>query len=171
MTPSPFHRIDRALRALLPGLTVFLAVLLTVLPLGVPNLPAIMPFFTLMAIYYWTVARPDLLAAPLMFLIGLLQDSLAGTPLGLSAIVFLTAHYFVITQRRLLAGQSFVLNWFGFSVMAVIAALMAWTIACVFYLHLVPVTPSAIQTVLTIVLYPPLAWTFAQIHRLLPRPV
>ena len=171
MNPSPLGRIDRILRMLLPGFTVFMAVLLTVLPLGLPDLPVVMPFFTLMAIYYWTVARPDLLAAPLMFLIGMLQDGLAGTPLGLSAIVFLTAHYFVITQRRLLAGQSFALNWFGFSVLAVMAGGLAWAIACVFYLRLVPVTPSAIQTVLTIVLYPPLAWTFAQIHRLLPRPV
>ena len=171
MSSSPFSRLDRLLRTLLPGLTVFLAVLLSVLPMGLPHLPVVMPFFTLMAIYYWTVTRPDLLAAPLMFLIGLLQDGLAGTPLGLSAIVFLSAHYFVITQRRLLAGQSFGLNWFGFSVCAVMAGALAWLIACLFYLKLVPVTPSAVQTVLTIVLYPPLAWTFALIHRVLPRPV
>lgn len=171
MQPTPWTRLLRLLRTLVPGLTVLAAVVITVLPVGVPHLSVVMPVFTLMAIYYWTLTRPDLISAPLMFLIGLFQDAMTGTPMGLTAIVFLSAHYFVITQRRLLAGQSFAMAWFGFSVLAMMAAGLAWLIACAFYARLVPIGPSAVQTLLTIVLYPPLAWALAQVHRLLPRPV
>jgi rod shape-determining protein MreD len=169
MTPSILNRLDRFFRSLLPALSVVLAVVLTVLPLGLPSLTIVMPVFTLMSIYYWTLVRPDLMAAPFIFLIGLFQDSLSGAPLGLWAIVFLSGHYFVISQRRLLAGQSFALAWFGFAVLAMIASTLAWVIVCAFYTRFVPMGPSAIQAFLTIVLYPPIALGLSQIHRLLPR--
>ncbi len=171
MTPNILARLDRMWRSFLPTISVVLSVLLTVLPIGLPSLNVVMPVFTLMSIYYWTLARPDLMAAPFIFLIGLFQDSLSGAPMGLSAMVFLSGHYFVISQRRLLAGQAFALTWFGFSVLAIMASTFAWIIVCVFYTRLVPIGPSAVQAFLTIVLYPPVASVLSQVHRLLPREI
>jgi rod shape-determining protein MreD len=169
MTPTILTRLDRLWRNLLPAASVLLSVMLTALPVGLPSLTVVMPVFTLMSIYYWTLSRPELMAAPFIFLIGLFQDSLSGAPMGLSAIVFLSGHYFVISQRRLLTGQSFALTWFGFSVLALMASTLAWIIVCIFYSLIVPVGPSAIQAFLTIVLYPPVALGLAQVQRLLPR--
>jgi len=169
VTTTIISRLDRLWRLTLPLLTVIASVVLTVLPVGVPSLTVVMPVFTLMTIYYWTLARPELMIAPFIFAVGLFQDALSGAPMGLWAVVFLCGHYFVISQHRILAGQTFGMTWFGFSVLTLMACAMAWVIVCIFYLRLVPVGPSAVQAFLTIVLYPPVAWTLIQVHRLLPR--
>jgi rod shape-determining protein MreD len=162
-------RLDRMWRLSLPVGSVILAVLLTVIPIGFGQLSSIMPAFGLMAIYYWTVSRPESMPALFVFVFGILQDSLSGAPIGLWAVVFLSAHYFVISQRRLLAGQAFSLAWFGFALLTVLAGILAWGLACAVFMQIVPPVPGAVQAFLTIMLYPPVAWGLAQLHRLMPK--
>ena len=162
-------RLDRMWRLSLPVGSIILAVLLTVIPIGFGQLSSIMPAFGLMAIYYWTVSRPESMPALFVFIFGILQDSLSGAPIGLWAVVFLSAHYFVISQRRLLAGQAFALAWFGFALLTVLAAILAWGLACAVFMQIVPPLPGAVQAFMTIMLYPPVAWALAQIHRLMPK--
>ncbi len=62
----------------LPIVTTVLAALLSIEPLHLDGYAALTPAFTLMATYHWTIYRPDLLPAPLLFLIGTIQDLLSG---------------------------------------------------------------------------------------------
>jgi rod shape-determining protein MreD len=66
----------------LPIATTMLAALLSIEPLHLDGYAALTPAFTLMATYYWTIYRPDLLSAPLLFLIGTIQDLLSGRTAG-----------------------------------------------------------------------------------------
>ena len=80
MVVAALAQLDRALKRGLPlGLT-FVIVLLSVVPLPVPEYAVLAPSFALMAVYYWTVHRPDLMRPWSVFVIGVLDDVLSGTP-------------------------------------------------------------------------------------------
>ncbi|MBT4710871.1 MAG: rod shape-determining protein MreD, partial [Alphaproteobacteria bacterium] len=106
-------RLLRILRLLLPGLVTFVAVLLTVLPLGIPFAAVVTPFLSLMAVYYWSIYRPDLLPPAAVFVLGVLQDILTGGPVGLLALVLLLVQALAVSQRRILLGQAFSVEWAG----------------------------------------------------------
>ena len=89
MKPVLWARLDIIARCFTPfGLTVLL-VLINVLPLHMPGLSSVMPLFPLISIYLWAVHHPDLMPAYAVFLIGFLQDTLIGTPIGLHILIYL----------------------------------------------------------------------------------
>lgn len=69
-------RLLRSARRLLPALLGLFLILFSLVPVGAPNLSGIMPLFSVMAIYYWSIYRPDLMPGWAAFSLGLLQDIL-----------------------------------------------------------------------------------------------
>ena len=67
-------RANRGLARFLPIATRCFAAALALLPLPVPGYAALTPAFTLMAVYHWSVYRPDLLPPSGLFAIGFAQD-------------------------------------------------------------------------------------------------
>ena len=65
---------------LVPFLTTLLFAFFSVVPFNLPGFAVVMPAFTLMAVFHWTVYRPDLLPLSAVFVSGLLLDLLNGTP-------------------------------------------------------------------------------------------
>src|SRR5580698_9282591 len=93
---------------LVPFLTTLLFAFFSVVPLNLPGFAVVMPAFALMAVFHWTVYRPDLLPLSAVFGIGLFLDLLNGTPfVGLSALIFLLARTAVLGQRRLFFERPF----------------------------------------------------------------
>jgi rod shape-determining protein MreD len=162
MTPT---RLLRILRLLLPGLVTFIAVLLTVLPLGIPFAAVVTPFLSLMAVYYWSIYRPDLLPPAAVFVLGVLQDMLTGGPVGLLALVLLLVQALAVSQRRILLGQAFSVEWAGLLLVVAGAGAVSWTLASVYYLALVPPVPFVVQALITVALYPLGSWLFARVAR------
>jgi rod shape-determining protein MreD len=162
MTPT---RLLRILRLLLPGLVTFIAVLLTVLPLGIPFAAVVTPFLSLMAVYYWSIYRPDLLPPAAVFVLGVLQDILTGGPVGLLALVLLLVQALAVSQRRILLGQAFSVEWAGLLLVVAGAGAVSWTLASVYYLALVPPVPFVVQALITVALYPLGSWLFARVAR------
>ena len=162
MTPT---RLLRILRLLLPGLVTFIAVLLTVLPLGIPFAAVVTPFLSLMAVYYWSIYRPDLLPPAAVFVLGVLQDMLTGGPVGLLALVLLLVQALAVSQRRILLGQAFSVEWAGLLLVVAGAGAVSWTLASVYYLALVPPVPFVVQALITAALYPLGSWLFARVAR------
>lgn len=171
MSAAPFEAGQRAARGLVPVATVLLGVLLGAIPYGVPGLPAIMPALGLAGVYFWTLHRPHLVPSGAVFLIGLFQDALLGGPLGLSALTLLLVQGFIANQRRFLHDKSFALTWFGFAIAAPGAFALAWLIACLYFLTLLPLGPVAVQASMTIGFYPVVAWLLAHLHRRLFPPL
>ena len=159
-------RLLRVLRTLLPGLVTLLAVLITVLPLGVSFAAVVTPFLSLMAVYYWSIYRPDLLPPAAVFAIGVLQDILTGGPVGLLALVLLLVQALAVSQRRILLGQAFSVEWAGLLLVAAGAGLVSWLLACVYFLVLVPPLPFVVQALITAALYPLGSWLFTRVARL-----
>lgn len=162
------RRLERGIRGLTPFVTTLALVLLGTLPLPLPGFATVMPWLTLMAVYYWSIYRPDLLPLVATFLLGLVQDSLGGTPLGLNVSVLLVVQGVVVSQRRFFHGKTFLVEWWGFMLVAPGAALAAWVLVSLYFGVLVGPQPLAIQVLLSIALYPCLAWLFARAqHHLL----
>lgn len=158
------ERTDFAARSLLPFVTVILLVVASVVPWHLPGLAPVTPAFSLMAVYYWAIYRPDKLPYAATFAAGLLQDFLSGGPLGMTALVLLLIHGVVASQRTFFHGKPFHVVWWGFSLVAPGAAVVGWVIASAYYGLLVPPLPLLVHVVLTVLLYPLLGFVFTKLH-------
>src|SRR5215472_5520395 len=98
---------DNPIARLLPIATTLLAAVTSIQPVHVPGYAALTPIFTLMAVYHWTIYRPDLLPPLALFLVGITQDLLAGAPPGVTALVLLLTRAVVLRYRRHLVGRLF----------------------------------------------------------------
>lgn len=165
MNAAFWQRLDQIARNLTPaGLTLVLVVL-SVVPTHIPGYSRVAPVLALVSVYHWAIYRPQLLPAVAVFLLGLLQDLLGGAPLGLHAVVFLTVYGLVIWQRRFLVGRSFSIYWFGFALIGLAAAVWSWALASAWNLAVLDLRTIAFQYVLTLGLFPVIAWIFLRWQR------
>ena len=156
--PGLWKRIDVIAGKATPFAVTFLLVLINTVPTGLPGWSQINPVLPLIAVYHWSVHRPDLLGGTLVLVIGLIHDVLNGLPLGLHALVFLTVHGIVVFKRRYLVGKSFPLQWTGFVIAALGAAALSWILGSIHAFHLIGPDPLVYQYLVTIGLYPAVAW-------------
>ena len=165
MKPDPIQRAKRALAALVPGLVTLALVLVTQLPYGIPYFAPVTPVFTLMAVFYWGVYRPETLPPPAVFAVGLVQDALGGGPMGMVALMLLAAYGIGVSQRRFFLGKGFGVEWGGFAVIAVGVALAAWLVASLYFVTILDPRPFAVQGLLTAAFYPCVTWLFVRVQR------
>lgn len=159
-----------ALRNLLPSLLTLLAALLACVPLRMPFDFAVVPDFALMAVFYWTLYRPDLLPVVTIFVIGLLQDLLLGGIVGVTPIMLICCHAVLLNQRRIFLGKPFALSWWGFAVVALAAEAFQWTVHGMVVARIPDILPSLVQAVATVLLFPLVVWLLVFVHRhLVPR--
>ena len=147
-------RAHRGLARLLPTATVVFAAVIGVLPLPVPGYATLTPAFVLMAVYHWSVYRPDLLPQSGLFAVGVAQDLVTGATLPASALVLLLASAGVLRCRRYFVGRPFPCAWAGFAVLATAATLGLWMLHCVLQFSLFDLRTAMVRCVLTIALFP-----------------
>jgi rod shape-determining protein MreD len=169
MRSSLWYRFELAVRGLTPFVVTLSLAVLTIIPLRIPDFAPVTPALTVIAVYYWSIYRPDLLPMAAVFGVGLFQDALAGTPLGLTSLVLILVQYVVIAQRRFFHSKTFLVEWWGFLLVAPGAALVSWLLASLYFGVLVAPQPLGFQLLLSIALYPCLAWLFIRIQHYLLR--
>jgi rod shape-determining protein MreD len=152
---------------LTPTLTAVTCVVVAVVPAHLPSFITVTPAFALMAVYYWTLHRPDLLPFAAVFVVGLLADLLEGAPLGVSPLILLLAYALVLSQREHLMMRGFTVIWVGFLVVAAAAAALQWGVASLFYGMLVDVRAFLFQGVFTVAVYPVVSYLLTRIQRML----
>lgn len=165
MTDLAWQKLEQFLRQAAPSLATFLLVLLSVTPLPIPSYGAVAPVLPMIAIYYWAAHRPDLLPFGVVFVAGLLLDILAGGPLGLHSFVFLICQFLVVTQRRLLVGQPFLFLWCGFVVVHLLATFLEWMAFGIYANDIQPIGSPLISALITMALFPMIAWLLLQMQR------
>ena len=165
MKLSAWQRIDLVARQISPFAIAVLLLLAGAVPVPIPAYAAIAPSFVLMSVYFWTIHRPDLMPAPAVFTLGLVQDLLGGGPPGASAIVFLGLRSALLSQRRLFVGATFLMVWFGFLVAAAGATAASWTLASLFAGQMLALSPAVFQFFLSVGLYPTFGWMFVRVQR------
>jgi len=154
-----------------PMASTFLFAILSMVPLHVPGLAVATPAFVLMAVYHWTIYRPDLLPASGVFCVGLFLDLLNGTPyVGVSSLMLLTARIAVLASRRHLADRPFPLIWAGMLAVAAAAACCEWMLTSLLTGVALGSRPFLSQAVLSAASFPVVTYFLAQIQRaVLPR--
>ncbi len=170
MTTAVWGYLDRGLRGLCPFVLTIGLVLISVLPISLPGTGPITPALTLMAVYYWSVYRPDLLPIAATFIVGVVQDTLSGAPLGMTSLVLLSVQGVVMAQYRFFSGRTFMIEWWGFLVIAPAAITATYLLATIYSGTLLPVRPFGFQLMLTVALYPCIAWLLARAQQFLLRP-
>ncbi len=160
MKISIWYRLDIFTRLLTPFLLTLSLVILNVVPFNIPGFSSVVPLLPLMAIYYWAVYRSELLPAYAVFVIGMLHDIFSGSPLGVNTIVFLLVYGVVIWQHRFLFGKSFAVIWLGFGIVAAGAFVLMWALVSLWNFSVLDPHAVIFQYLLTLGVFPGLAWIF-----------
>lgn len=154
MKPSAWRRLDLLARELMPIALTFALILVGAIPFYIPGLQSVAPSLPFIAVFYWSLHRPDLMPPAAAFFIGLFQDILSGAPVGTGAAVFVVLHAAVQSQRTFFHGKPFSVLWLGFAVAAVAAAALGWVIMSAMTLALVDGRSVMLQAVTTIGCFP-----------------
>ena len=169
MNGTVWQRLDHVARLIAPALMTIMLVVLAQVPVPLPDYAVVSPGLALMSVYYWAVSRPELLPAPVVFAVGLFQDMLSGVPAGMNALLLLLAYGITVSQRRVFSGRSFSVVWSGFLLAAAAVGAAQWLLMSILAGSLLAPQPVLMQFMLTVALYPVLAWVLVQIHRALAR--
>jgi rod shape-determining protein MreD len=159
------HRLDSWSRNIIPSLSLVALVLLSAIPFAFPFSTSASPYYVLIGLFYWTTFRPDLMPAPVVFSIGLLQDILLGTPIGLGAVILLAVFGVTLSQNRAMIGRPFYIVWLGFIAITAGAMMLTWVLASLLATHPIPLDGVGLQLLITIATFPFLVWLFVRIHR------
>lgn len=166
-TAPALPRVNGGAARLVPVLTTIIAVLLTILPLRIPGYSALTPALALMAVYHWTIYRPDLLPAFALFAIGIGEDLLTGGVVGIGPLTLLVTRAVVLRARRHFVGRSFPSVWAGFTMIAGGALLCLWALHCLLELSLLNPRNTVFRMVLTIAVFPVASFLLGRIQRAL----
>lgn len=156
---------DFGLKSVLPFFTILLLIIIMVLPYNIPLIGDIMPFLTLIGVYYWSVFKPELVPVSVVFVLGLLQDILLGSPLGLMSLLLVVVQQFIFYQGRQFLERDFLFNWFVFVMIVIGFGVLSWGITS-FYLRVFLNFVDVIgQILLTIAFYPVITGIFGWIKK------
>jgi rod shape-determining protein MreD len=170
MITAAVQRIDRSARQLAPFLSSVILVMFSALPVYLPGYGQVAVDVGLMTVFYWAIYRPDLFPVIAAFVLGLWQDILVGSPIGLHALILLLANWAIVSQRTFFQGKSFAVIWWCFSLVALASALVSWILVCA--LNTTLVSPMAVlsQAALTVGIFPFMAWFLARAQHAIVRP-
>jgi rod shape-determining protein MreD len=161
--------MDQRVRLLLPLCLTLLLVLVDAVPTRLPGFTAVAPLLPLIGVYYWAIFRPELLPSSAAFAVGLVNDVVAGTPIGTSSLVYLMARVMTVSQRRFFLGKPFLLVWCGFALVCGGAILLQWGLVSMVFGRMLGLRAVLVELVMTVSFYPLLAWLFARAQLTLMR--
>ena len=151
---------------LVPSLTTLLFVLLSVVPLHIPGFAVVTPAFALMAVFHWTIYRPDLLPPVAVFVAGLLLDLLNGTPyVGTSALSLLLTRTVLMGQRRFFINRLFPVLWAGFLGAMAAVVIFEWALVSLLHGAVLGVRPFVFEAALTVASFPAGSYLLARAQR------
>lgn len=165
MKRSFWQRLDLFARHLTPVALTLLLIILTAVPSNIPGLGRVAPLLPLISIYHWMIYRPNLMPAYAVFLLGLFQDGLSGTPFGLNALVFLLVYGVVLVQQVFFIGKSFFVVWIGFAFIVAAAQTISWLLLSAYHVTLITPVPLVLQYALSLGLFPVVAWMLQRWQR------
>lgn len=165
MQTTILQRMDLTARRFVPFGVTLILMLFAMTPTFIPGLSQITPMYALMAVYFWSIYRPDLLGYGATFGIGVLEDLLAGTPLGSGALILLLCQRVVFQQQKFFNNKPFGIIWLAFALVAAGAGFLRWIcVGLVAPSGFTPISQMLTATVMSIALYPVVGWLLAKAH-------
>lgn len=166
--PVVSEYIDAGWRFSVPYVVMGILYVLNISYLSFPLSLSLEPPFILMSIYYWSIYRPKLIPAWLVFMAGILFDFIASLPVGLHGLIFVAARWLVTDQRLLLSSQSYIAVWIGFVVVNLIAVIVEWVLFGLIHFEWPPYEPAALIFASGVLLFPFVSLILHLTHKVLP---
>lgn len=147
--------------------SILVAILMMPLPFG-PKVWGftIMPSLPLLAIFFWTLYRPELLPPAAVLLAGLLYDLLIAGPVGCSSIVFLAAYGITRSQRIYWKTLQASGLFGGFLFVVVACETISWGAASFSFGRFLGPMPAVVEGITSIVFLPIARRLFIPLERL-----
>lgn len=167
----PYNFMSWALRLSLAQAAIILFMLLNIVSFSLPHAGDFKPFFLLMAVYYWAIYRPTVMPVFYTFILGVAMDLLAELPIGLNALIMIGIQFVIQRSRLYLMGQPYITVWLGFALVALCYALILWFTVSLFAMRFsppMPIVPSMVATLFSILLFPLATLLLHAIHKALP---
>jgi len=164
------HVLDDLVRKTAPVAVTLVLVLVALMHLPVPGFAELAPMLPVMAIYYWSLHRPELLPFWTVFLIGLVIDALTGGTLGFNALMLLLVSAFMRPQQRYLAERGFAVHWVIFMIVVTIFEFLRWLLMAAIAQKILSLGDPALRVLLAVALYPCLSWVLLRIDQALLKP-
>ncbi len=163
------RRLDGLATDLTPFVVALVLIMFSAMPINVSSIGPVAPNLGLIAVFYWTIYRPDLMPAIAVLPLGLWQDLMNAGPIGLNALTLLIVYGVIVFQRVFFRGKSFLIVWWAFGLTAAFAAAVFWLAVMAWHLRYVDPAPLAFQLGLTVAVFPLLYWLLSRIHRSIAR--
>ena len=158
-------RFEDVIKSCLPVVSCLFFLMLMVVPWPTPTIKAILSAFPLMTLCFWIINRPENFSLAWSFIIGFAQDVLLGQPLGVTALTYLAADFFLRGQRQFFLQQSFHHLWMMFAFVMVGVALTQWLVASLVIHAWVDIMPILLRIVIGILFFPMMIAILHQLHR------
>jgi rod shape-determining protein MreD len=124
--------------------------------------------FDKMILFYWLIYRPDRISILWVCILYLVPDLKEGWTLGFSALTTLFFIWIVLLQRHVLLRQTFIFQWFVFSVLIGIYFIFLYVTYSFIASHALAVVPMGVSGFLGISVYPLFVRFFAKLQLLMP---
>lgn len=157
----------RPLLFFLPALSTAVLALINLQPFVSVWGVALMPALLLIAVYFWAVEAPSLLPAPVVFVIGLAFDLLAGTVPGTWALALTLLYALVSTQRHILKSPYGRPAWIGFCIYGSVTVGLLWVIGSLTGGGALPGVPFLALLLTTLAAFPLVSWVLDGVRGLL----
>lgn len=112
------------------------------------------PNILLLAVYYWSVFRPQQAHPFLLFALGLIQDVLTASLFGLHAVTLLLLRMIIVSQRRLFLAQQFPFVWAGMAATQLLTLLVHFSVMQLLYDHPPSLVDALFPALTTLLCYP-----------------
>jgi len=112
------------------------------------------PIFPMLLAFAWPLIRPSMIGPAVLLFLGLFEDLLLGTPLGLWTLTFVGVYAGILWTRHLIVGQDFriLFGWWAGTVSC--AYMAAYLVICLEDGAAPSLIGSALQLGVTLVLFP-----------------
>lgn len=142
------------LQRMLPLISSLVFLFITYIPMDFFPFNNIRPAVALVCIYYWLIHRPDLFNLVSVYIIGLVDDIISNVPLGTNIFSVLVLYVLVSNLSRFFNGKPFVITWYGFAALSLVAFLTKWLILSVYYSQFLPLSIVFFSFLVTVAFYP-----------------
>lgn len=159
------HVLDDLVRKMAPIAVTLVLVMVALMHLPIPGFAELAPMLPAMAVYYWSLHRPELLPFWAVFLVGLVIDTLSGGTLGFNALMLLLLAAFMRSQARYLFEKGFAIHWVVFMIVVAVFELLRWMVMAAIVHKFLSLGDPALRVLLAIALYPCLSWFLLRVDQ------
>ena len=157
--------IVSAVRSISPFVLVFLLLLVMRVPFRASDMSMYVPLISLSFAFYFTLHRPRYVPIWSLFVLGLLDDFLAGGVVGLTSLILVSVPAVLLNQRRFFRNRAFAVTWAGFALVCLGASAVIWLVEAFRIGALISPLAAMIQLAMTLLAYPLLSWIFGTFER------